>query len=107
VRSVGTRVVLLVLAAFIASGLVAWGLMTGSSEAESGSMHNCPAAMKWSIAVWDGDDGTAAADALATCGADAVDAAYALDPQTQMWSRWFAGKPEGATCPRSATSRAF
>jgi hypothetical protein len=56
-------------------------------------MHNCPPAGKWSIAVWDGAR-TAATDALAACGADAVAAAYSLDPQTGAWSRWFAGKPD-------------
>jgi hypothetical protein len=48
----------------------------------------------WSIAVWDGADGTAAADALATCGEDGVAAAYSLNAQTGAWSRWFAGKPD-------------
>jgi len=57
-------------------------------------MQNCPAVGKWSIAVWDGDSGTAPADALATCGENAVAAAYSLDAQTQAWSRWFADKPE-------------
>jgi len=57
-------------------------------------MQNCPAAGKWSIAVWDGDSGATAAEALATCGAGAVAAAYSLDAQTQAWSRWFADKPE-------------
>jgi hypothetical protein len=76
--------------------LVAFGstLQPDSSEAQPGSMHNCPAAGKWSIAVWEGQNGTAAATALATCGAGAVNAAYSLDPQTQAWSRWFAAKPE-------------
>jgi hypothetical protein len=77
-----------------AIGLVAWALAAGPSVAQPGSMHNCPPAGKWSIAVWEGDDGTAAADALATCGADAVAAAYSLDAQTGAWSRWFAGKPD-------------
>jgi hypothetical protein len=57
-------------------------------------MQNCPPAGKWSIAVWSGPDGTAAADALAACSTDAVAAAYSLDPQTGAWSRWFAGKPD-------------
>jgi hypothetical protein len=65
------------------------------AEAQAANqMQNCPAAGKWSIAVWDGDSGATAADALATCGADAVAAAYSLDAQTQAWSRWFADKPE-------------
>jgi len=60
----------------------------------NGTMHNCPPAGKWSIAVWDGASGTEAADALVSCGADAVTAAYSLDSQTGAWSRWFAGKPD-------------
>ena len=60
-------------ALLVAVGLLAWPLATGSSGAQSGTIHNCPPAGKWSIAVWDGQDGTAAADALATCGPDAVD----------------------------------
>jgi len=64
-----------------------------AAQAE-GDMHNCPPAGKWSIAVWEGDTSTAAADALAACGADAVAAAYSLDSATGGWSRWFAGKPD-------------
>jgi len=80
-------------------GLVAWGLAARPSGAQPGSMHNCPLAGKWSIAVWEGESGTAAGDALATCGAGAVDAAYSLDPQTGSWSRWFAGKPDVSNLP--------
>jgi hypothetical protein len=65
----------------------------------SGQLHNCPPAGKWAIAVWDGADGTAADDALAACGADAVAAAYSLDAQTGAWSRWFAGKPDVSNLP--------
>jgi hypothetical protein len=61
-------------------------------------MHNCPAAGKWSIAVWEGDSGTEAADALATCETS-VDAAYSFDSQTGAWSRWFAGKPDVSNLP--------
>jgi len=86
-------------ALLVAVGLVAWPLATDSSQAQAGSMHNCPPAGKWSIAVWDGASGTAAGDALATCGAAAVDAAYSLDSQTGAWSRWFAGKPEASNMP--------
>jgi len=50
-------------------------------------------------AVWGGDDGTDADQALATCGEGAVVAAYDLDPQTGGWSRWFAGKPEASNLP--------
>jgi hypothetical protein len=62
-------------------------------------MQNCPPAGKWSIAVWDGASGTTATDALATCGAGKVAAAYSLDPQTGGWSRWFAGKPDVSNLP--------
>jgi len=92
---------LLSLAGALALGLVAlvWAIGIGSSEAQDGTMHNCPAAGKWSISVWDGSSGTAAADALATCGPDAVDVAYSLDAQTGGWLRWFAGKPEASNLP--------
>ena len=83
----------------VAVGILAWPLTTGSSQAQAGSMHNCPPAGKWSIAVWDGSSGTEATDALATCGEDSVAAAYSLDPQTGGWSRWFAGKPDVSNLP--------
>jgi hypothetical protein len=85
----------------LALGLLAfgWMLAAGPSEAQSGSMHNCPPAGKWSIAVWEGDSGAAADAALATCGAGEVAAAYSLDPQTGGWSRWFAGKPDVSNLP--------
>jgi hypothetical protein len=65
-----------------------------AADQAEGEMHNCPPAGKWSIAVWNGGTGTAASDALATCGAGAVAAAYSLDSATGAWSRWFAGKPD-------------
>jgi len=90
-RGLGLLVLALVaLAALAASSTVA----PVRSGAQAGAMHNCPPAGKWSIAVWDGASGTAAADALAVCGDDAVAAAYSLDAQTGTWSRWFAGKPD-------------
>jgi hypothetical protein len=87
---------LLSLAGVLALGMVAlfWAIGIGSSGAQDGTMHNCPPAGRWSIAVWDGPSDMAAGDALATCGAGAVDAAYSLDPQSGVWSRWFAGRPE-------------
>jgi len=80
-------------------GLLAFGstLRPGSSEAQTGSMHNCPQAGKWAISVWEGPDGTDTGQALASCGAVPVVAAYYLDPQTQGWSRWFAGQPGFST----------
>jgi len=90
-----------ILASALALGLLTlgWMLAAGSSEAQSGSMQNCPPAGKWSIAVWEGDSGAAADAALATCGAGTVAAAYSLDPQTGGWSRWFAGKPDVSNLP--------
>jgi hypothetical protein len=84
----------MICALLLALALVSWVVATDSSQAQAGTMHNCPPAGKWSIAVWEGPDGTAATDALAACGADAVVAAYSLDSQTGAWSRWFAGKPD-------------
>jgi hypothetical protein len=87
------------LVALVASGAIlalgvaglAWTLAAGSSEAQQGTMHNCPSSGKWSIAVWEGDDGAGVDEALATC-TEEVAAAYALDPDTGQWSRWFTGK---------------
>jgi len=73
--------------------LLAWTLGTGASHAADAAMHNCPQANKWAISVWEGSDGTDTGQALATCGAVPVIAAYYLDPQTQGWSYWFAGQP--------------
>ena len=89
-------VVLVASGAILALGLagLAWTLGAGSSEAEQGATHNCPSPGKWSIAVWEGDDDADVDQALATCGEDAVEAAYYLDPETQVWSRWFAGNPQ-------------
>jgi hypothetical protein len=83
----------------VALGLVAWATAMPSSKAQSGTMHNCPPVGKWSIAVWDGPSGTDPANALAACGASAVDAAYSLDPQAHVWLRWFAGRPEVSNLP--------
>ena len=80
-------------------GLAAWAQATDPSEAQTGSMQNCPPAGMWSISVWDGESGTAATDALATCGPDAVDAVYSLDAQTGGWWRWFAANPGVSDLP--------
>jgi hypothetical protein len=84
---------LIALGAVLALGLaaVAWTLAAGSSEAQQGTMHNCPDSGNWSIAVWEGDDAAAIDQALATCEGE-VAAAYAL--ADGQWSRWFAGEPE-------------
>ena len=65
-----------------------------SPGATANGMLGCPLQGKWAISVWDGDDGTDAEQALGTCGEGAVAVAYSIDPDTQMWSRWFAGRPE-------------
>jgi len=95
-RSWGRKLALLFLAGMAVIGLAALLLTigTGSSEAQQGSMHNCPQPGKWAISVWDGQDGTDAGQALATCGLGAVDAAYSLDPQSQQWLGWFPGRPD-------------
>ncbi len=86
----------LFLAGTLALGLAAlvWAIGIGSSEAQEGTMQNCPQAGKWAIAVWDGDDGTDADQAFATCNEGGITAAYSIDPDTQTWSRWFAERPE-------------
>jgi len=71
-----------------------WAIEIGPSQAQHGAMQNCPQAGKWAISVWGGDDGTETVQALATCGEGAAVAAYYLDPETQVWWRWFAGRPE-------------
>lgn len=80
-------------------GLVVFASMLGPgvSQADDATMHNCPQPSRWAIAVWDGDDGTDAGEAFATCGEGVVMAAYDLDPQTQAWSSWFVDRPEIST----------
>jgi hypothetical protein len=96
-----TRFALFLLGGALVLGVVGlgWALGPGVSEAQQGTMHNCPQAGKWAISVWEGDDDTDTGQALDTCGAGAVAAAYSLDPQTGAWSRWFAGKPEVSNLP--------
>jgi hypothetical protein len=93
------KAVLLLLAGGLVVGLLtlAWAIGPGSSEAQQDAMHNCPQAGKWAISVWNGDNGTDTGEALATCGTGAVAVAYSIDPDTQGWSRWFAGRPEVTT----------
>jgi hypothetical protein len=81
-----------ILALSLAVLLLALG--ANSSQAQQGTMHNCPQASKWAIAIWDGPDGTDTGQAASTCGQGSVVAAYDLNSETQMWSRWFVGRPE-------------
>jgi hypothetical protein len=92
-------IALFLLGGLFVLGLLAWILGSGPSQAADATMHNCPQAGKWAIAVWDGDDGTDIREALATCGQDAVGAVYSMDRETQGWSRWFADQPEMSTLP--------
>jgi len=59
-----------------------------------GQLHHCPSANRWSLAVWEGLWGTPGGEALATCGEDAVSAAYSLDPDTGGWWRYFPDRLE-------------
>ena len=95
-RRYKAKAVLLLLAGALALGLLtlAWGIGPGPSEAQQDAMHNCPQPGKWAISAWDGPDGTETGEALATCGAGAVDAAYWIDPGTNKWLRYFEGWPE-------------
>jgi hypothetical protein len=90
------RLTLSSLAGMLALALVtvAWAIGIGSSQAEQGSMRNCPQPGKWAISVWSGNDGVDTGQALSTCGAEAVVAAYYLDTGTQGWLRWFLGQRE-------------
>jgi len=65
-----------------------------SSQTEPGGIANCPQAGRWAISVWSGEDGTDTGQALGACGEGAVAAAYFIDPDTQVWRRWFVGRPD-------------
>jgi hypothetical protein len=67
---------------------------SSGAQAQQDAMYNCPQPGKWAISVWSGQDGADAEQAFATCGEGAMAAAYHIDPDTQMWSRWFADRPE-------------
>ena len=56
-------------------------------------LQDCPQPGKWSISTWGGPNSTATGQALATCSTS-VAAAYALDPQTEGWLRYFDGRPD-------------
>jgi len=64
-----------------------------------GRMVGCPAAGRWSLAVWSGGNDAPTAEALATCDQAPVEAAYWLDPEWQAWLRYFAGHPELNSLP--------
>jgi hypothetical protein len=93
-RNWARKLPLLYLAAMIALGLLAlvWAMRIGSSQAQQGTMHNCPQPGRWAISVWEGEE-TETAEALDTCGAGAVEAAYYIDPFTQNWLVFSKGNP--------------
>ena len=95
------RMTVALVAATLGVGLLALAgaLRVDSSEAQQGSMHNCPPPGNWAISVWSGDNATEPGQALSGCGEEAVAAAYSLDSQTQVWSRWFPNKPEVSNLP--------
>ena len=35
-----------------------WASGSNPSQAQDGSLHNCPQAGRWAMSVWDGEDGT-------------------------------------------------
>ena len=82
-----------IVAAGLVALLAALAWPTGGASQGSGQMVNCPQSGKWSIAVWDGADATGIETALDTCSTT-VEAAFALDPDTQLFSRFFRGRPE-------------
>lgn len=65
----------------------------GHSEAQEGTLYNCPPAGKWAISVWSGED-VAIGDALDTCGEGSVTAAYFLHPLSQAWRSFFPDRPD-------------
>ena len=90
------RLTVAVVAVALAIGLIALVaiLRASPSEAQQGTMHDCPLASKWSVAIWSGDNGADAGQAFSSCGEGVIEAAYSLDPEAQVWSRWFLNKPE-------------
>lgn len=81
--------------AAIAIALVALAVVAGvgHSEAQEGTLYNCPPAGKWAISVWSGEE-TAIGDAVDTCGEGSISAAYFLHPLTQGWRAFFADRPD-------------
>jgi hypothetical protein len=90
------QVSLVVLAGALALGFIGltWAVGVGSSEAPEGAMQDCPLPGNWAVSVWVGDDGTPTEQAMATCTEATVAAAYWIDPQTQVWKRYFDGRPD-------------
>ena len=62
-----------------------------------GSLANCPPVGKWAISVPLRPYLAGVEEAFGTCESVTIAAAYALDPQTQEWSRYIAGRPDLTT----------
>ena len=77
----------------LGSGSAAAPSDIAATSSSSFQLYGCPQPGKWSISVWDGPDDTGTGEALATCPSS-IAAAYALDPQTQGWLRYFNGRPD-------------
>jgi hypothetical protein len=83
----------LIIVVALAALATSWASSSSPSAAQGGALYNCPPAGKWAISVWGGER-TAIADALDTCGAGSIDAAYYIHPLTQTWRVFFRGQPE-------------
>lgn len=83
-------IALIIVVALLA--LAAWASSSSPSSAAAGTMYNCPPAGKWAISVWSGEKADIE-EALDTCGAGAVDAAYHIRTLTQAWRAYFRGQP--------------
>lgn len=85
-----------------AQGVIALGAgASAASTAEDETLRaaakgllGCPQAGKWAISVWTGESGTPIDQAMTSCAEATVASAYWIDPHTQMWKRYFDGRPE-------------
>jgi len=66
----------------------------GPANGNAFQLVNCPQPGKWVISTWDGPNSTAIGQAVGTCPDTSVAAVYWLDPQTQGWLRYVAGRPD-------------
>src|SRR4030065_2350190 len=82
----------LIIVVALVSLAASWANSSSPSAAQAGALYNCPPAGKWAISVWNGE-GVSTAEALDTCGAGSIDAAYYIHPLTQTWRGFFTGQP--------------
>ncbi len=81
------------------SELVSAAAAQSVQEQPEGQMEGCPQPGKWAISVWNGATGTPPSEALATCSSVRVAAAYWIDPQADVWKRYFDGRPDLSNLP--------